>query len=522
MSDSDYNVYNDYDSKFINYAELYKSPQEMEKPSQDLIDQYANALMIQNENCDVYINNPELVGNRYFINTKTECLDSENKTHTRSVLVDNINESAMATTEEGRKGLMYSLLASLKLVNSDGMFSDNTDGKPTPYYKKTRDEDGNLIPMLPYCKQVSVKTNADGSRSRCGYVLETDKIDPAALNDNLNDCSGNTEGIEGFMAMPQVTMDSNIGGVEDVDSVMQTTFEDVNAMGQATVEAQQEAEADMEAAIAEVNEQRDGKMADAGEIQNTIAEANESAKESAQSAASSMNKSTSNRTLLRATNRFLELDDTKVMNTLELFKKLINTQYICDDNSEIRIPSKCVKAIFDDVSDEEIDSIDAKRTDLCDSINNRKLSFLGFLDKIMLDIDNNKDNKNELSLSGLPLPTVCIKKRERKGGFLGMGGGWRTVRKEVASSDYEYYIGIIDRYRAAIALEITRYSDVFTYGHCNAVEGFQTIQSPSWFDFTAFFYIISLLFIFFYMIYRFMYRFFDFNGKIKLFSSKKK
>ena len=29
MSDSDYNVYNDYDPKFINYAELYKSPQEM-------------------------------------------------------------------------------------------------------------------------------------------------------------------------------------------------------------------------------------------------------------------------------------------------------------------------------------------------------------------------------------------------------------------------------------------------------------------------------------------------------------
>ena len=137
------------------------------------------------------------------------------------------------------------------------------------------------------------------------------------------------------------------------------------------------------------------------------------------------------------------------------------------------------------------------------------------------DIDNNKDNKNELSLSALPLPTVCIKKRERRGGFLGMGGGWKTVRKEVDSSDYGYYIGIIDRYRAAIALEITRYSDVFAYGHCSAVEGFQTIQSPSWFDFTALLYVISLLFIFFYMIYRFMYRFFDFKGKIKLFSKKK-
>lgn len=518
MSDSDYNVYNDYDSKFINYAELYKSPQEMEIPSQDLINQYANALMIQDENCDVYINNPELVGNRYFINTKTECLDSEDKTHTRSVLVDNINESAMATTEEGRKGLMYSLLASLKLVNSDDMFADNTDGKPTPYYKKTRDKDGNYIPMLPYCKQVSVKTDADGTRSRCGYVLETDEIDPAALNDNLNDCAGNTEGVEGFQ---NIVIDTNIRSVRGMDDMIQTQLDEANAMTQATVEAQQEAEAEANAAIAEVNKQRDGELASAGGIQNAIAEANANAKESAESSAKSMNQRTNDRTLLRATNRFLELDETKAMNTLELFKQLINTQYICGENTEIRIPSKCVKAIFDDISNEEIDSIDAKRTDLCDYINNRKLSFSNFIEQTMQDIDNNKDNKNELSLSALPLPTVCIKKRERKGGFLGMGGGWRTVRKEVASSDYEYYIGIIDRYRAAIALEITRYSDVFAYGHCSAVEGFQTIETPSWFDFTALLYVISLLFIFFYMIYRFMYRFFDFKGKIKLFSKKK-
>lgn len=521
MSDSDYNIYNDYDPKFINYAELYKSPQEMEIPSQDLINQYANALMIQDENCDVYINNPELVGNRYFINTKTECLDSESKTHTRSVLVDNINESAMATTEEGRKGLMYSLLASLKLVNSDDMFADNTDGKPTPYYKKTRDKDGNYIPMLPYCKQVSVKTDADGTRSRCGYVLETDEIDPAALNDNLNDCAGNTEGVEGFMDMPQINVSSDIGGVEDVDALVQTTFDNVNAMSQATVESQQEAEAEANAAIAEVNKQRDGELASAGGVPNAIAEANANAKESAESSAKSMNQRTNDRTLLRATNRFLELDETKAMNTLELFKQLINTQYICGENTEIRIPSKCVKAIFDDISNEEIDSIDAKRTDLCDPIYNRKLSFSNFIEQTMQDIDNNKDNKNELPLSGLPLPTVCIKKRERRGGFLGMGGGWRTVRREVASSDYEYYIGIIDRYRAAIALEITRYSDVFAYGHCSAVEGFQTIETPSWFDFTAILYVISLLFIFFYMIYRFMYKFFDFKGKIKLFSKKK-
>lgn len=517
MSDSDYNVYNDYDPKFINYAELYKSPQEMEIPSQDLINQYANALMIQDENCDVYINNPELVGNRYFINTKTECLDSEDKTHTRSVLVDNINESAMATTEEGRKGLMYSLLASLKLVNSDDMFADNTDGKPTPYYKKTRDKDGNYIPMLPYCKQVSVKTDADGTRSRCGYVLETDEIDPAALNDNLNDCAGNTEGVEGF----QNISPPSYGGVENIGPLLQDSIDEANAMTQATVEAQQEAEAEANAAIAEVNKQRDGELASAGGIQNAIAEANANAKESAESSAKSMNQRTNDRTLLRATNRFLELDETKAMNTLELFKQLINTQYICGENTEIRIPSKCVKAIFDDISNEEIDSIDAKRTDLCDPIYNRKLSFSNFIEQTMQDIDNNKDNKNELPLSGLPLPTVCIKKRERRGGFLGMGGGWRTVRREVASSDYEYYIGIIDRYRAAIALEITRYSDVFAYGHCSAVEGFQTIETPSWFDFTALLYVISLLFIFFYMIYRFMYRFFDFKGKIKLFSKKK-
>ena len=378
MSDSDYNVYNDYDPKFINYAELYKSPQEMEIPSQDLINQYANALMIQDENCDVYINNPELVGNRYFINTKTECLDSEDKTHTRSVLVDNINESAMATTEEGRKGLMYSLLASLKLVNSDDMFADNTDGKPTPYYKKTRDKDGNYIPMLPYCKQVSVKTDADGTRSRCGYVLETDEIDPAALNDNLNDCAGNTEGVEGFTSIIEgntgMIVDTNIiqsgeGGIENVTSSIQSSQDITSAQIGALQEIEEELEEERNAAIAEVNEQRDGELADAGGIQNAIAEANANAKESAESSAKSMNQRTNDRTLLRATNRFLELDETKAMNTLELFKQLINTHYICGENTEIRIPSKCVKAIFDDISNEEIDSIDAKRTDLCDSIN---------------------------------------------------------------------------------------------------------------------------------------------------------
>ena len=118
MSNSkSYNVYNSYDPQFINYAELYKTPNEMKENTKVLINDYADAL-IKGDSI-VYKNNPDLVGNRYFIDTKTKCLDkSDESIQTRSVLVDNVNETAMKTAKNGNTGLMYSLLASLKLMNS--------------------------------------------------------------------------------------------------------------------------------------------------------------------------------------------------------------------------------------------------------------------------------------------------------------------------------------------------------------------------------------------------------------------
>ena len=48
-----YNVYNTFDSNFINYGELYKTPQGMKMNSKKLIGDYADALI--KGPSDVYI-----------------------------------------------------------------------------------------------------------------------------------------------------------------------------------------------------------------------------------------------------------------------------------------------------------------------------------------------------------------------------------------------------------------------------------------------------------------------------------
>ena len=558
MSDSEYNIYNHYDPKFINYAELYKSPQEMKLENgstpEDLISDYGNALMIQNDLQDVYINNADvLVGNRYFINTHTECLDSENKTQTRSVLVDNINKSAMDTTNENRKGLMYSLLASLQLIESETMFDSNVDG-PTPYYKQTRNyiKDSDYVPQLPYCKKVAVKTDdQENAVVECGYVLETDVIDPQAVPINgIEQCTdtNTVPKVENFTTREGMIQDTFLESVGNVDEQNpSTTFENIQT-GVSDVTVEYEA---ISESIDEANEnalQETGEIAQSGftmagqasgDALNNISLESEKAKNSAKGQIDQATQKQNDKVLLRETQRFLEQDDTKMLNTLELFTQLVNMHYICEDGTKLRIPSKCIEGIFQDINVEEIDSIDAKRNDLYYPMDNRVLSFSNFVEETMKTMDSNKNNDSDIPLAGLPSPTIEIRKRERKKGFLGFGGGWRTVKKEEPSADFAHFIENIDPLRTRIAVEIVRYRDVDIYGHCNILntEGFKTIQSApvigpsiigpsiiglSIIDFSAFIYIISLLFILFYMIYRFMYRFFDFKGKIKLFSSKKK
>ena len=68
-NDNSYNIYNKFDPNFVNYGELYKSPREMKQNSKMLIDLYADALV--KGPSPVYTNSPNLVGNRYFINTNS-------------------------------------------------------------------------------------------------------------------------------------------------------------------------------------------------------------------------------------------------------------------------------------------------------------------------------------------------------------------------------------------------------------------------------------------------------------------
>ena len=131
--DDKYNVYNEFDPNFVNYGELYKSPREMKQNAKFLINYYADALV--KGPSPVYKDSPDLVGNRYFIDTHTKCLDKNDnsKTHPRSVLVDNVNSSALGTTNDNNSGLIYSLLASLKTIDSNDMFNDMSNNEPTEY-----------------------------------------------------------------------------------------------------------------------------------------------------------------------------------------------------------------------------------------------------------------------------------------------------------------------------------------------------------------------------------------------------
>ena len=156
-NDNSYNIYNKFDPNFVNYGELYKSPREMKQNSKMLIDLYADALV--KGPSPVYTNSPNLVGNRYFINTNSQCLDKNDrtKTHPRSVLVDNVNKSAMETTKDGNTGLIYSLLASLKTINGEEMFKDMSNNEPTEYINNGTDylKDLSNAP-IPLCSKVTV------------------------------------------------------------------------------------------------------------------------------------------------------------------------------------------------------------------------------------------------------------------------------------------------------------------------------------------------------------------------------
>ena len=200
-----------YDDHFLNYAELYTKPSDLKVNTVNSIGQYANALITGKNDDYVYSDSPNLVGNRYFINTGTQCKDSEDKIHTRSVLVDNVLTSTMEKAKNGNTGLMYSLLASMQTLNSDKMFTDMSNNEPSSNAKYS--PTGYLSDLdnkanLPTCSQVTVYSNSKNDSDTSGWVTTDDRADM------------DTEGIkEGFdFSMPERNRGGDYSGCDAGES----------------------------------------------------------------------------------------------------------------------------------------------------------------------------------------------------------------------------------------------------------------------------------------------------------------
>ena len=144
----------------------------MRMNSKFLIGDYAEALIKGGDN----IVNREpisLPGNRYFIDTKTKCLDKDNKEQTRSILVDNVHSESMFKTKGDNKGLIYSLLASLNALNTTKFFTDKPSSS-TDYLKNVD------VPNYPACEEVTVYANENQDTEIKGWMTESDResIDP--------------------------------------------------------------------------------------------------------------------------------------------------------------------------------------------------------------------------------------------------------------------------------------------------------------------------------------------------------
>ena len=161
---------------FLNYADMYKSPKQMNLPSKELIVEYTDALLEGGSQINPILQKgfggKDLPGNRYLINTQTDCKDDNGQIQDRSIVIDNVLESRMDDFASNEKGLLYSFFASL----------DNVDVSPE---KKPSSSPGQALKKEDrQCKYVKIKTsNQPSSKIVDGYVTNEDynKIDPFAI-----------------------------------------------------------------------------------------------------------------------------------------------------------------------------------------------------------------------------------------------------------------------------------------------------------------------------------------------------
>ena len=481
-----------FDPNFINYSQLYKSPNEMRMNSKFLIGDYAEALIKGGDN----IVNREpisLPGNRYFIDTKTKCLDKDNKEQTRSILVDNVHSESMFKTKGDNKGLIYSLLASLNALNTTKFFTDKPSSS-TDYLKNVD------VPNYPACEEVTVYANENQDTEIKGWMTESDResIDPGAIK-------------EGFVNVSDYMGDKSMGPEKWMEQANKTDA----AMSQQATKVTQEANESANKTLAQANQSVIQGTADS-EAEKKKQMENTSKQITAQTAAS---KKTFEKAKRKGDEIQLKQDAKKYLkeheneSVFELVDTLINSTYVCEGSNTRRIPSKCVQSIYKSKKVENKDSIDAKRSNLCPDQSFAPISAESYFEDVRKVMDKNKNNTKMIQ-APRPKNTICVKKKTTPS----MRFSYYQKQYEsedIPSEDAKELESMLNAYKLELATQIVRYKNQDTYGHCAALEeGFSSFESEMQFftledlmSLVAHFYMCSILFIFVYILYRALCRF---------------
>ena len=482
-----YNVYDQLDSHFVNYAELYKTPKDLSRPTPELISDYASALVTGTDNSRVYPDSPNLVGNRYFLNTGTQCANKDNTSdlHPRSVLVDNVLSSTMNIAVDKNQGLMYSLLASIKNLNSDEMFNDMSNNQPTVGQKVSPTGYlSNIMNMsVPLCSKVGVYgDDKDSSDSVVyGWVTENDRktIDPIAVKEGFStkegwvDAGDYVGGAANFNEFAAGANQLKVAG--DQQSVAMETQMN-KTMSDAKVAAEQVAQKGRDSAAAQ-------KAANFAANKSRVAKGQESGKKLAQESR--------NAGLLPALRQetLVYLNANTGKSTIELFNTLINITYLCGEtNTKIRVSDKCIMGIYDTKPIADVPSEDSRRTDLCkDIVIPANISIKQLFTSISDLLRTNRNNTTTTfditkDLQGYRFPSneICIIERYPIYRQILPGVNSTTVdrygsrNKQIPSADYPKLLSILNgdssidenSYRYLIARAITQLTYVNVYGAC--------------------------------------------------------
>ena len=445
--ETSFSVYGESDPNFVNYAELYKSPPDLKQRSKNLVDIYADALITGRDTQLVYPDAPSLVGNRYFINTGTKCVGDDNTVHTRSVLVDNILTSTMNDAEGGNKGLMYSLLASMKTIKSDTLFADMTDGKPAknPKYLPTGYLNNiNMEDNLPNCKKITVYTRdkADAATTS-GWVVDTDKIDPLAKKEGFTTM---VEGLE--LSVPS---GRNFSGFSKSLNSSLIEVQAVTDAGKSDV-----VETSTTASALAKQTMDEGKVAGekAGKSATNMATTNVS--NATADAKTNMDKAKASgreNALRMVTIGFLK--DNPNITTIDILNQIIAIKYICGDmNYYRRVPGSAIQNIPRGLN-AVIQSTDRDRSDLAPGQNiPREYSIVNMFDSIASIVDKKRYDFNKqivlndvLNSNVFPQQQIkIITKYKIYYDYLiiRVFKKWGYKEETIASDDYGRFMGILN------------------------------------------------------------------------------